>query len=83
MRNYPFHVPPKANELQVQGKDKNLLFTICRNKSSFVYLDVIMADGSKKERLSIDEILDLMPEATTDDLKAFASMIYLYGMGWK
>jgi hypothetical protein len=83
MRNYQFHVPPIATELQVQGKDENLLFTICRNKNSFVYLDVIMADGSKKERLSIDEILDLMPEATTDDLKAFASMIYLYGMGWK
>jgi Mg/Co/Ni transporter MgtE len=41
-----------------------------------------MADGSKKERLTIDEILDLMPEATTEDLKSFAGFIYLFGRGW-
>jgi hypothetical protein len=82
MRNYFFHVPPIATELQVQDKDEKLLFTICHGKSA-VYLDVVMADGSRKEKQLVEDILDLMPEATTDDLKAFASMIYLYGMGWK
>jgi hypothetical protein len=81
MRNYHFHVPPVATELQVQDKDEKLLFTICRGKS-VIYLDVVMADGSRKEKLAVDEILDLMPEATTEDLKSFASMIYLFGRGW-
>ena len=81
MRNYQFHVPPLATELQVQDKDEKLLFTICRGKS-VVYLDVVMADGSRQERKSVGEILDLMPEATIDDLKSFASLIYLYGRGW-
>ena len=82
MRNYGFHVPPIATELQVQDKDEKLLFTICRGKKSVVYLDLIMADGSRKEKQSVEEILDLLPEATTDDLKSFASMIYLFGRGW-
>ena len=82
MRNYFFHVPPIATELQVQDEDEKLLFTICRSKQSVVYLDIVMADGSRKEKQSVEEILDLMPEATTDDLKSFASMIYLFGRGW-
>ena len=81
MINYHFHVPPLATELQVQDKDEKLLFTICRGKS-VVFLDVVMADGSRKERQSVGEILDLMPEATKDDLKSFASLIYLFGRGW-
>lgn len=81
MRNYCFHVPPVATELQVQDKDEKLLFTICRGKS-VVYLDVVMADGSRKEKLSVEEIIDLMPEATTEDLKSFAGFIYLFGRGW-
>ena len=81
MRNYLFHIPPLATELQVQDKDEKLLFTICRGKSA-IYLDVVMADGSRKEKQSVEEILDLMPEATTDDLKSFASFIYLFGRGW-
>ena len=82
MRNYFFHVPPITTELQVQDKDQKLIFTICHSTKSVVYLDVFFADGNKKERQSIDEILELMPEATEEDLKAFASMIYLYGRGW-
>jgi hypothetical protein len=82
MRNYHFHVPPVATELQVQDKEEKVLFTICRSKQSVVYLDVVMADGSRKEKLSVEEIIDLMPEATTEDLKSFASMIYLFGRGW-
>ena len=82
MRNYFFHVPPIATELQVQDKDEKLLFTICRSKQSVVYLDIVMADGSRKEKQSVEEILDLLPDATTDDLKSFASMIYLFGRGW-
>ena len=82
MRNYFFHVPPIATELQVQDKDEKLLFTICRSKQSVVYLDIVKADGSRKEKQSVEEILDLLPEATTDDLKSFASMIYLFGRGW-
>jgi hypothetical protein len=81
MRNYYWHVPPIATELQVQDKDEKLLFTICRGKS-VIYLDVVMEDGSRKEKLSVEEIIDLMPEATTEDLKSFASMIYLFGRGW-
>ena len=81
MRNYQFHVPPLATELQVQDKDEKLLFTICRGKS-VVYLDIVKADGSRQEKKSVGEILDLMPEATTDDLKSFASLIYLFGRGW-
>jgi hypothetical protein len=81
MRNYHFHVPPIATELQVQDKDEKLLFTICHGKSA-VYLDVVMADGSRKEKLAVDEILNLMPEATIEDVKSFASMIYLFGRGW-
>jgi Mg/Co/Ni transporter MgtE len=81
MRNYHFHVPPVATELQVQDKDEKLLFTICRGKS-VIYLDVVMADGSRKEKLSVDEIIDLMPETTTEDLKSFAGFIYLFGRWW-
>jgi hypothetical protein len=82
MRNYYWHIPPIATELQVQDKEEKVLFTICRSKQSVVYLDVVMADGSRKEKLSVEEIIDLMPEATTEDLKSFASMIYLFGRGW-
>jgi len=82
MRNYFFHVPPIATELQVQDKGEKPLFAICCSKTSAIYLDIIMADGSRKERLSVGEILDLMPEATTDDLKSFASLIYLFGRRW-
>jgi hypothetical protein len=81
MRNYHFHVPPVETELQVQDKDEKLLFTICRGKS-VIYLDVVMADGSRKEKLAVDEILNLMPEATIEDVKSFASMIYLFGRWW-
>ena len=82
MRNYFFHVPPIATELQVQDKDEKLLFTICHSTKSVVYLDVVFADGNKKERQSVEDILDLMPDATMEDLKAFACLIYLFGRGW-
>jgi Mg/Co/Ni transporter MgtE len=81
MRNYYWHIPPIATELQVQDKEEKVLFTICRGKS-VIYLDVVMADGSRKERLSVEEIIDLMPEATTEDLKSFAGFIYLFGRWW-
>jgi hypothetical protein len=81
MRNYQFHVLPIATELQVQDKDEKLLFTICHGKSA-VYLDILQKDGSRKEKQLVEDILDLMPEATTEDLKAFACLIYLFGRGW-
>ena len=79
MRNYFFHVVPKTTGLQVQDKDEKLLFTICSRKDSVIYLDIIMADGNRKERLSVEEIIDNMPDATTEDLKSFCSFIYLFG----
>jgi hypothetical protein len=82
MRNYYYHIQPKTTEIQVQDKNEELLFTFCTRKDSVIYIDVKMADGSRKERLSVEEIIDLMPEATTDDLKSFASLIYLFGRRW-
>ena len=79
MRNYHLHIQPDTTVLQIQDKDEKPLFTICTRKDSVIYLDVVMADGSRKEKLLVEEILDLLPDATTDDLKSFASMIYLFG----
>lgn len=79
MRNYYFHAVPKTTELQVQDKEEKTILTICCREDSVIYLDVVSVDGSRKERQSVEEILDLLSDATTDDLKSFASMIYLFG----
>ena len=82
MRNYFIHIPPKAKEIQVQDKEKKLLFTICIREDSVIYLDIVMANGNRKEKLSVEEIIDNMPEATTEDLKTFCGFMYLFGRRW-
>jgi len=82
MRNYLFHYLPLDKTLQVKDQNKKTLFTICKGAKSVIYLDVFYADGKTKENLAIDEILDLIPDATIQDVKNFASyIIYLFARG--
>jgi hypothetical protein len=72
---------PLDNMLQAMDMKKKLLFTVRRSRKSEIFLEVELAGGVVKEAMSIDEIVDLLPEATVQDLKNFACFIYLFARG--
>jgi hypothetical protein len=76
MKPYVFHHQPINKSLEVKDENKKTLFTICRGKSFF--LDVVFADGTIKEGLTVEDILNLIPDATITSIKCFASFIYLF-----
>jgi len=78
MRNYFF--PCGENSVIVKSEiDPNKSFEITFAKNSVVYLNIKTADGICKERLSVEEVIDNMPDATAEDLKAFCGFIFLLG----
>ena len=76
---YLFNYLPLEKSLQVKDENKKTLFTICRGKSFF--LDVLYKDGTRKEGLTVEDVLELIPDATIITVKSFASYIYLFARG--
>ena len=76
---YLFNYLPLEKSLQVKDENKKTLFTICRGKSFF--LDVLYEDGTRKEGFTVEDVLNLIPDATITTIKHFASYIYLFARG--
>ena len=81
MTNYLFHYMPLDNQLLIMDKNKRTLVAIRRSRKSEIYVELELANGEKKETVGIDEVLDLLPDATIQDLKNFAGFIYLFARG--
>ena len=81
MRNY-FFTTGEDSVLVKSEIDQNKSFEITFSKNSAVYLNIKTADGVCKERLSIEEVIDNMPEATAGDLKSFCGFMFLFGRRW-
>jgi len=79
MKTYVFHLLPIDKSLEVKDENKKTLFTICRGKSFF--LDVVFADGTRKEGFTVEDVLNLIPDATITSVKYFASFIYIFARG--
>ena len=76
---YLFNYLPLEKSLQVKDENKKTLFTICRGKSFF--LDVLYEDGTRKEGFTVEDVLNLIPDATITTVKYFAGYIYLFARG--
>ena len=78
-RMYLFNYLPLDKSLQVKDEKKKTLFTICRGKSFF--LDVFYEDGTRKEGLTVEDVLNLIPDASINTVRYFAGFIYLFARG--
>ena len=76
---YLFNYQPLNKSLQVKDENKKTLFTICRGKSFF--LDVLYEDGTRKENLTVEDVLNLIPDASITTVKYFAGYIYIFARG--
>ena len=81
MRNYAFKLGD--NSLKVTDveniENRKELFEITFSRYSSVYLNIKTPEGICKERLTVEEVIDNMPDATAEDLKAFCGFIFLFG----
>jgi hypothetical protein len=80
MRNYGFSLITGYDGITVkEATTGEKLFEITFSENSAVYLDIAFTDGKYKQRLSVEEVIDNMPDATAEDLKAFCGFIFLLG----